>query len=97
MNVANGPRNPINGRLHGEYTWCSACEQAHRTGRWEARGWDCPAGCGGTALDALPWEYVRDVNPHYPMVPSEGDHYLWHPQARGAPPGKRPALAGTRG
>ena len=74
----NSYRNPVNGREHGEHTWCSQCEQVHSSRRWEARGWFCPAGCGGTALDALPWEFVRQVNPDYPETPLEGRHYLWH-------------------
>ena len=71
-------RNPVNRRVHRDYTWCSLCEQCHATSRWERRGWFCPAGCGGTALDALPWEFVRQVHPEYPEAPQAGRNYVWH-------------------
>jgi hypothetical protein len=83
----DGYRNPSNGRAHGEYTWCSQCEQVHRTSEWERRAWYCPAACGATGLDALPWEFVRQVNLAYPRHPVTGRHYTWQP--RPAVPARR--------
>lgn len=78
--VKQGYRNPANGRVHRAHTWCSQCEQVHKTEDWARRGWFCPAGCGGTGLDALPWEFVRQAHAAYPEEPRPGRHYLWRPQ-----------------
>jgi hypothetical protein len=77
-NIMDNRRNPANGRVHGEYTWCSQCEQARLTDDWARGAWYCPARCGGTGLDALPWEFVRQAHPEYPEQPRTGKHYLWY-------------------
>lgn len=76
--ILEGHRNPANGRVHGDYTWCSQCEQARATEDWARGAWFCPARCGGTGLDALPWEFVRQGHPEHPAQPRAGRHYLWH-------------------
>lgn len=86
-------RNPVNGRVHGADTWCSQCEQAHPTENWERAGWFCPARCGGSGLDALPWSFVKQRHPDYPERPQPGRHYLW----RTSTPAKQPAHGSMRG
>jgi hypothetical protein len=85
-------KNPASRKRHLEHTWCSLCERTYPTGRWIARDWSCPAGCGAIALDALPWEEILEINPDYPVEPIEGKHYLLRPGSRseGHPVKKRP-------
>lgn len=68
--------NPANGRVHGEYTWCSACQRAERTEEWDRGIWVCPH-CQGIARDGRPWEDVRNVCPTYPLTPTRQETYSW--------------------
>ena len=58
----------------GMYLWCELCGVVYSKAAWVAANNTCP-NCGASLVYARPWEEIRELNPHYPVTPIEGQEY----------------------
>jgi hypothetical protein len=67
----------------GDWVWCLHCERVYRYGEYRPVSSAefgnlqlCPFDdCDGSPFDLVEWEWVRESNPDYPVVPVWGEWY----------------------